>query len=55
MTFHLTAGFAHRNKVVKNIKSEKRDKMLVIISGYWDYGCFHFLYVYVFFIFPFKK
>lgn len=41
MAFY-SAEFAEINKVVKNIESEKKYKMLVVLSVPWDYACFYF-------------
>lgn len=52
MTFHLVAGFAEMNKVLKNIKSRKKEKMLVAMFVQWDHVPFYFVYVCTFLYFP---
>ena len=53
MTFHLAAGLAAMNNIVKNIKSGRKYKMFVVMSVYWDYGMLLlFVCFYFFFYFP---
>lgn len=55
MTFHLAAGLAEMNNIVKNIKSGRKYKMFVVMSVYWDYGMLLLFVCFYFFLFSHLK